>query len=365
MKKYNAVPQAYLLEQFKSWRDILDHNGVGHIFFLPHTGLLYRAHQFVDWLVEQKYSLPIIDMDLEMYSDPSSFVRLLERNPTPSLIVARQNFASVDRKILSQTLQNYYTKNICSLLIFHEASPLQLQLADNAALPSVMFQNNQIYALPDCKFSLAYINNFAASNNVSLRDTQMKEIYDWCGNQPWLTNELVRLIGLNPDLQVKDLLMNESLIQRSEYLWNHLYVAYQKCLLGHAQTEKERMAALSELVDFGYLEEKSFKPTGKWLSEAIQRSKINMMQISHDSLTVNGVEIKYLFSPGELRILNILWKNKTASREEIARGFWLEEFDNSYTDWALDQVVSRLRKKILLNKLPIEIKTKRGVGYAA
>ncbi len=361
MKKYTAVPQSYLLEQFQKWKNVLDHNGAGHIFFLPHTGLLYRAHQFVDWLSSENYTLPIIDLDLEMLTDPQSFSSLLDKNPTPALIVARKNFLGVDRSTLSQILQNYYTKNVCSLLIFHEGSPIEM--TENTALPSVMFQNNLIYSLPDQKTAFEYMDNFARSNNLLITTEQKQEIFDLCGNQPWLTNEIIRLIGLSPGEDLRVLFRTDSVSRRIEYLWDHFCSAHQKALLEHNQTAKERQTSLQELVSFGYLQPKSYKPIGKWLSDAIKSARNNSIKISNDSLTVNGVELKYDFSPGELRILSILWQQKIVSRNEIAERFWLDETDDAYSDWALDQVISRLRKKISLHKLALNIKTKRGLGY--
>jgi hypothetical protein len=362
MKKYLTLPNPTVVKQFQEWKGILDHNSVGHIFFLPHTGLLYRAHQFVDWLTQQKYNLPIIDLDLEMSADPRSFADLLSKNPLPSLIVARTNFLGVDRRSLSQILQNYYTENQCSMLIFHEGSPMQLE--GEVRLPSVMFQNNIIYSLPEKIAVFKYIENFAIAINVAISDHQKAEIYELCGNQPWLINELMRLLSTHPTAKILELFHSDSIIKRIEYLWSHLYLSHQQYLLNHKQSDKEREMSQQELIDFGYIEPKTLQPIGKWLIDAVSSAKSSMVNISENSISINGVELKYAFSQGEIRIISTLWEKKSASRAELAQQFWDDESEESYTDWALDQVISRLRKKLILHNVPIEIKTKRGSGYA-
>lgn len=65
----------------------------------------------------------------------------------------------------------------------------------------------------------------------------------------------------------------------------------------------------------------------------------------------------------ELLLLNyfIDHKGEICSRDNIILAVWPEFEDIS--DWALDQLVSRLRRKLDSQQVPMKIKTNRGVGY--
>lgn len=54
------------------------------------------------------------------------------------------------------------------------------------------------------------------------------------------------------------------------------------------------------------------------------------------------------FTPDEARVMRRLWEKQEGivEREEVATVLWDEEWSNKYSDWALDALVSRLRKKL-------------------
>lgn len=57
--------------------------------------------------------------------------------------------------------------------------------------------------------------------------------------------------------------------------------------------------------------------------------------------------------------------NGFISRDEIATILWKEEsYNDKYSDWAIDKMISRLREKLILGGLSAyNIKTLRGKGY--
>lgn len=72
------------------------------------------------------------------------------------------------------------------------------------------------------------------------------------------------------------------------------------------------------------------------------------------------------FSKREKRLLINLLKNnqKIISRDLVAQAIWGSEYDNSYTDWALDQFIRRLRNKLSsLGFAKTLIKTVKNRGF--
>jgi DNA-binding winged helix-turn-helix (wHTH) protein len=78
-----------------------------------------------------------------------------------------------------------------------------------------------------------------------------------------------------------------------------------------------------------------------------------------------GRELKLVaakLSPDEAKVLRELWKRQeqVVEREELARAIWGESWTEQYSDWGLDAVIYRLRKKILSSW---QIVTIKGRGY--
>ncbi len=55
------------------------------------------------------------------------------------------------------------------------------------------------------------------------------------------------------------------------------------------------------------------------------------------------------------------FKDETITRDDISEALWGDKADENYSDWAINKVVSELRKKI--NSKNLEIKSVKGVGY--
>lgn len=55
------------------------------------------------------------------------------------------------------------------------------------------------------------------------------------------------------------------------------------------------------------------------------------------------------------------FKDETITRDDISEALWGDKADENYSDWAINKVVSELRKKIVSENL--EIKSVKGIGY--
>ncbi len=75
----------------------------------------------------------------------------------------------------------------------------------------------------------------------------------------------------------------------------------------------------------------------------------------------NEKEVNDLFSKKERQVINQLIENKgIVSREQLGEILWE---DGDYTDWALDALVARLRKKLRKLNLEKRLETVRGKGW--
>lgn len=76
------------------------------------------------------------------------------------------------------------------------------------------------------------------------------------------------------------------------------------------------------------------------------------------------------FSPQEQKVLKQLFKNKggIVERERIARRMWNKDWTEKYSDWAIDQLISRIRQKLKtlwINPSILQTHKKKGVSLKA
>ncbi|MBP6994169.1 winged helix-turn-helix transcriptional regulator [Candidatus Woesebacteria bacterium] len=67
----------------------------------------------------------------------------------------------------------------------------------------------------------------------------------------------------------------------------------------------------------------------------------------------------------EISIVEFFQKNidKPLSRDQIAQCLWGSDWEEKYSDWAIDQAIHRLRTKLRDANSPYSIQTKKGVGF--
>jgi len=67
----------------------------------------------------------------------------------------------------------------------------------------------------------------------------------------------------------------------------------------------------------------------------------------------------------EQRVLELLMQNEgdIVARDKVAEKMWESDVDERYSDWAIDQLMYRLRQRLSQGKVPLTIKTKRGQGF--
>ena len=67
----------------------------------------------------------------------------------------------------------------------------------------------------------------------------------------------------------------------------------------------------------------------------------------------------------QLEIWNLLQsrKGEIVTRDIVAEIIWKNNTEEKYSDWAIDQVIHRIREKIRKAKSPHKILTKKGQGF--
>lgn len=313
--------------------------------------MLTRLTQYVDWY-NSTHDLPmhVHDIDMSMTSDSRGLTDALANIQSNILLIVRDHFAHPDSKSLEIAIQQYYLSSPYSLLISHECAPHELYNQSNGQ--SVFLHNQFIYEAPsENKDLLKYINNICSLWSISLNNGQKEDIIRYCGNLAWLTNEYIRTLIEYPNSTHEEVVTSPSLIFRTETIFQTLPNLYHNYYC--------KLPTPPNIV----YEIKKYNLMGTWLEDMILKRSISLLNISSTQVIYNQIDLSVYFSRGEKNVLSLASTEPTIrSREEVAAAFY--ETDNlNYTDWALSQIISRLRAKLTRHGIPINITPKRGKGY--
>jgi hypothetical protein len=91
------------------------------------------------------------------------------------------------------------------------------------------------------------------------------------------------------------------------------------------------------------------------------------LKLKGDKIFIAKQDISGQFSPSQRKVLRFLLENKakTVSRDKIASLLWGKDYLERYSDWAIDQIIYKLRKKLVrlwISPNIIVSKKKKGVA---
>lgn len=339
-KRYVQVPISYLEPIFEDWKEGFEKGNFLNVFFMPFGDILFRALQFSDWMNETKnQTVRIINFETELIVNPENLDELLNKYSGENLILlAKRAFMRPDANAMVGVLEKWYAREGKGALIFHEGYPSEISYF----VPKpVMTQSQMIHACYPQGVMKQYTLTTAELFRVKIDSELTDSIVKQCGGIPWLVNDVLRRVGED------NLFENESLLWKVEQI---------------AKSIPQLSGIEKDLVKYG-LKNKH----GEWIpvfQRYFDNAAKDKLQIQDDRVTYDDRDYSNVFSAGEYRILKYLCgREGVVSREELGRQFWKQLDASEYSDWALDAVMSRLRKKLVRTRIPFSIKTRRGRGY--
>jgi len=110
---------------------------------------------------------------------------------------------------------------------------------------------------------------------------------------------------------------------------------------------------------------KLFSPLFLQYIKNLNKSKKTKLNEKEGELEINGKKLSIVLSSQEENMFKYLWKNKgkVVNRDDVAKVLWGTNWEKNYSDWAIDQVIKRIRKKIGDRSKKSLIKTLRGKGF--
>ncbi len=362
---------------FSEWLEIIKRRECGSIIHLPKRDQLYRVHAFLQSKYAQEYPCILLDLTAHPIEDSFDLERFVRNQiiPTTKKIVLLVLDADklIDEKIsLVSSLNNLYHQiPTLSILYFFGKNITSLTLAKKLSNYTTFYQNIHIFPYLDKKDSYHFVHYLEKKLDTEIPDTLIEGIVDMCGGIPWLIKEACRYwskikdfdhIFDHEEMRIKIcMLADEFLIEEKKILEkilkrNFVFSNQEQIVLNYLLKTNTLFKKGHTYYFFSPLLEDCLK---KQLTEKLKIEALN----AHD-LVINGVAMNNYFSIREKRLLLYLInkKGETIERDCVAKIIWKGQ--ESYSDWALDQFILRLRKKLV--SLGFEknfIKTVKNQGF--
>jgi hypothetical protein len=211
-------------------------------------------------------------------------------------------------------------------------------------------------ALPvDLNNTIQLVNDFEDRFGYKVIESQLKNVYKWSCGHIGLTKALYVLLKNKPDFlfSLENLLNEESILHRLDLIESEIPEKYWLQLLSKNMDEVVTLF----FEKYGYL----YK--GKIFNVLLENYLQNKYKNNLDSIFSQQQVI--LMTPQEKAIYQFLLtkKNCLISREDIASIIWKEKSIELYSDWAIDQLISRIRRKIKEKFPNLHIITQKRQGF--
>lgn len=208
-----------------------------------------------------------------------------------------------------------------------------------------------------------------------------------CGGHPYLIKSCSRLIALMDGQRLKISDLEKSLFSHFEprsacqKIFDYRSHSEKNFLRGLIDGEKIRESPeeANTLAKLGLIKKDEagfWVPFADFFRLAIEKGKEGLkppravgVRLAFDeesgAILINGKNVEEKFTRQEYEILRFFLKepNKLKSRDEIGEAMWGEESYDNYSNWAIDQVISKIRKKLKGSGVDSALVTVRGRGY--
>jgi hypothetical protein len=393
-KSLPPVDPDQFLAMVSQWSDVINTEESGTWIWPVLNAPYRRIWQFQqDKALQQKlisvkyqpYVLVHLDLGQSETTDPTelsqtlihSFAETLHRNfnPNDELTQVLQTLDQEYKRLIifvtgidTQIRQNHWqvldSLNVIaernwrtSVLLFTETDITHPQYANNFNKRTTLAQNISVTPLYSPEDVDAFCQHMSSNWQVQLTDEVKHWLSSQCGGHLLLVKDVIRQLRKNPHLTTTELAHLPSLIFRAQSIIANIHpdelIVIQ--LVSHQQRILPSLNhSLNFLLQQGWLipETPYFRLTVTFIAEFINQPSSPPSDI-------------FLFTETEKRVFDYgkTHLNQLIDREAIASVIWDETWEDNYSDWAIDKLISRLRTKIETAHLRFDLITKKGQGF--
>lgn len=389
-------------EAATQWLEALKRKENVSVVFFPKTDRLIRFQQFLQDSVfmksilgkEARFFFQILDFDTLNIEDKNdmenriaeqmNFSRLTSRklnfsqwllylrrhNVTLVLVLPRAEkyFSEPGSRIFSylSAMIDTYDPFVISLCFF-EADITHPYYSKLIPQSTRLYQNICYYPLYSPDDTRAFVQYLGKIWKKRIPAKLEQTVVELCGGHFWLVKEAVRkIVAESPDPFTQEG-MQFRLRTIYEYLSPVEQATLSKLMLGKKNIEQSEKESLRYFQKMNFIDVRNrckiqlFKD---FIENHFERH--GEFSIQQNKIFLNNVPIGRIFSRQEQRVFRLFLEHKDEiiSREMIANSMWPTRTEEQYSDWAIDQLIARLRKRLSeLSLSPKLLQAIRGKGY--
>ncbi len=211
-----------------------------------------------------------------------------------------------------------------------------------------------------------WINMMCEMHNVKFSEKEKDEIYAFSGGIPGLTRHFCRI--RDQYTNASDAINGPEILGITQNYWERFTEkeknVLMSCVLGNPQSDTKEFEYMKDL----RLIDSEGKIIGTWIELILKNKKAieKVLQVKNDTIYWSGINLNDTLTKTEKKVMLCLIENKDnlVKRDDLANVIWGENGSSSISDYAIDQAVSRLRRKLDEIGLGGEIiKTAKGEGF--
>lgn len=291
------------------------------------------------------------------------------------LFISRINKLLTEHEYKSLLELEYLLENALnfSVIVFSEQDLTHSRFKSLVDKCSLLFDHVSKFPFYHEKDSRQYIAYNNSMWSMKLPKHIEDKIVESCGGYLWLISHLQRFFRDDPGATFEKALEDESLILKLESIYWKFTEKEQELILKTA--ENLLSATDRQTHEFHYLsdirmiqDEKGQARLGiPLISLIIQKEKsMRNIELKDGKVVVAGKDVEGFLTKKEIEMLRLLLSNprKVILRDDLAPVLWGENWDKKYSDWAIDKLAFRVRKKI--SRLGIDeklLKTVKRKGF--
>lgn len=226
------------------------------------------------------------------------------------------------------------------------------QLVDKA---SFLFDHIIKYSFYSEADSRQFIAHYNSHWQFSLPNQAIDEIIKSCGGYLWLIHHGLRNLRDNQLMSVDEAVADELMLRKLEVIWTKFTEKerdiIRKAYYGNLQ-ESDTLRH-----EYDYLRTISIiKETGKKVELGIplfslvieKENRLKEFRVKDDRIFIGERDITSALSRKErsFMLLMLTSLKKIVARDKAAQIIWGENWEEKYSDWAIDRLVHRIRKKL-------------------
>ncbi|MFA6250541.1 MAG: helix-turn-helix domain-containing protein [Candidatus Shapirobacteria bacterium] len=312
-----------------------------------------RCHYLID------LENPPQDQEIQKFISDSTHLPL-------TIVVDSANLLSAHRSLEQLLASNYHQRrpDLSFIFLFNSFIPNELLAVQSPLLKTPLLEASSFFKFFDQLETVFTMNQWQQILDTRFPRSTFNFISVQSGGLAVLIKTLCLLFHDNPRLPLDS--ESLSLVPDIGSIFARLLSAlpdHQKRLLLPFTTKPQLIDTSPDfkiLENFGLI-------SGQGSSSKLFSPIFTCYLAHHQSpqQEIHGFKFSLPLTPGEQSLFNCLYDHlgRIVSRDQVGQAIWHQNWQQKYSDWALDQIVSQLRKKFSSDSDRQRFVTHRGQGF--